>query len=74
MINGLNAKNPTTEIVTSQACISRSISVDKGNMKDWLCVIRETGGKVYRGFCHFLGNPCICYEKVKGKTLNVNKF
>ena len=41
---------------------------------DWLCVTIETGDKVYRGFCHLLGNPCIYYEKVKGKTLDVNRF
>ena len=51
------------------------MSVDKRNLiGGWLCVTREIGDKVYRGFCHLLGNPCIYYEKVKGKTLDVNRF
>jgi hypothetical protein len=42
------------------------MSVGIGNMVgDWLCVTTETRDKVYRGFCHLFGNPCICYGKVK---------
>jgi hypothetical protein len=62
-------------MVTSQACISWSMSVGNENMiGDWLCVTREAGDKVYTGFCHLLGNHCTCYKKVKGKTLNVDRF
>ena len=60
--------------------IPKSVLVDqclvgKGNMiGDWLYIKRETGDKRYREFCQLFGIPCICYEKVKGKTLNVNRF
>ena len=61
MINGLNAKSPNTVMVNSQSCIDRSMSVEKGNMiGDWLCIKRETGDKVHRGFFHLLGNPYLC--------------
>ena len=51
------------------------MSVQKGNkIGDRLCIKRETGDKVHRGLYHLLGNPYLCYEKLKGKNLNVNRL
>ena len=62
-------------MVTSQAYISRLISVGKGNITgDWLSVMRKTGEKIYRRFWPILGNPWIFYENVNWKIWMLTDF